>query len=165
MHWYLLHTKPKQEKRALLNLQQQGYECYFPVLPAEKMIKGKITLDQEPLFPRYLFIRLSTEQGALSWAPIRSTKGVHRLVSFGTQAAKVDDALVAFLKEKEIDISKETRRLFEKGDKVLITQGAFAGLEGVYQMNNGDERVMVLIEFMSKPVVMGLSLNACKKIA
>ena len=32
MHWYVIHTKSQQEQRALLNLEQQGYECYLPLL-------------------------------------------------------------------------------------------------------------------------------------
>ena len=37
MHWYLIYTKPRQEKVALQNLEQQGYQCYLPLLPKEKL--------------------------------------------------------------------------------------------------------------------------------
>ena len=30
-HWYLIHTKPRQESVALENLERQGYQCYLPV--------------------------------------------------------------------------------------------------------------------------------------
>ena len=88
MHWYLVQTKPRQEQCALDNLQRQGYECYLPTLRAEKIRQGAVAVVAEPLFPRYLFIRLSQENSAPSWAPIRSTKGVTRLVSFGVEPAK-----------------------------------------------------------------------------
>ena len=26
-HWYAVHSKPRQEQRALANLAQQGYDC------------------------------------------------------------------------------------------------------------------------------------------
>lgn len=58
MHWYVIHTKPRQEKRALLNLEQQGYECYLPMITVEKLRKGVLSVVEEPLFARYLFIRL-----------------------------------------------------------------------------------------------------------
>ena len=95
MNWYLIYTKPRQERCALDNLQWQGYECYFPTMPAEKLRFGKLGVVDQALFPRYLFIRLGQGPAAQSWAPIRSTKGVSRLVSFGTIPAKVDDALIA----------------------------------------------------------------------
>ncbi|MDP3335894.1 MAG: transcription termination/antitermination NusG family protein, partial [Rhodoferax sp.] len=30
MNWYLIHTKPRLEKCALENLQNQGYTCFLP---------------------------------------------------------------------------------------------------------------------------------------
>lgn len=59
MHWYLVHTKPKQEKCAFQNLQQQGYRCYLPMLPVEKLHLGNLTVVDEPLFPRYLLFNWS----------------------------------------------------------------------------------------------------------
>ena len=35
MHWYVVHTKPRQEQRALVNLMQQGYECYLPLVETD----------------------------------------------------------------------------------------------------------------------------------
>ena len=56
--WYLVPTKPRQEKTALINLELQGYECYLPMLSAEKLRQRVLSVIDEPLFPRYLFIRL-----------------------------------------------------------------------------------------------------------
>jgi transcriptional antiterminator RfaH len=45
-----------------------------------------------------------------------------------------------------------------------MTKAPFAGVEGIYQMTNADQRVMVLIEFMSKTVRVRLPLSALKKV-
>ncbi|MCG9029715.1 hypothetical protein LH433_10220 [Laribacter hongkongensis] len=58
MHWCLVHAKPRQETCALENLQRQGFQCYLPTLPSEKLRQGVLAVADEPLFPRYLFIRL-----------------------------------------------------------------------------------------------------------
>ncbi len=165
MNWYLVHTKPRQEKCALDNLQWQGYECYFPVMPAEKLRLGKISTVQQPLFPRYLFIRLGQGPSAQSWTPIRSTKGVSRLVTFGNTPAKVDDALIALLRSHEESAQAEPGRLFKTGERVRITSGAFTDIEGIYQMMDGDQRVMVLIELMSKSVKISVAPSALQKLA
>lgn len=89
MHWYLIHTKPKQEKCALDNLLRQRFQCYLPTPPSEKLRQGVLTVVNEPPFPRYLFIRLGLSDSALSWSQIRSAKGVSRLLSFGLEPAKV----------------------------------------------------------------------------
>ena len=152
MHWYLVHTKPRQEQCALQNLEQQGYQCYLPTLLAERLRQGSLTVRDEPLFPRYLFIRLGQGQTAQSWAPIRSTKGVSRLVSFGVEPAKVDDRLIEILRAQEASAQAEPERLFKHGERVRLTEGAFAGIEGIYQMADSERRVMVLVELLSKQV-------------
>ena len=152
MHWYLVHTKPRQEKCALENLHRQGYQCYLPTHLSEKLHRGVIVIADGPLFPRYLFIRLGQGDSAKSWSPIRSTKGVSRLVSFGIEPARVDDALIELLRTQEASVQTEPERLFKPGERVRLTEVPFAGIEGIYQMADGEGRVMVLIEILSKPV-------------
>lgn len=163
MNWYLIHTKPRQERIALQNLEAQGYVCYLPVLPTERLRQGSLTVANEPLFPRYLFIQLEQGESAKSWSPIRSTKGVSRLVSFGTEPAKVDDRLIALLKSRETSDRDQPLRLFARGDRVRVVDGVFAGIEGIYQMAEAENRAMVLIELMSKPVTLSMAPVSLRK--
>ena len=165
MHWYLIHTKPRQEKCALQNLEQQGYACYLPLLPAEKLRHGNLTVADGPLFPRYLFIQLGLSDSAKSWSPIRSTKGVSRLVCFGVEPAKVDDRLVALLRFQEAGVREQPRRLFTPGERVQLTEGAFAGIEGIYHMADGESRVMVLIELLGKQAPLSVPPASLRKAA
>ena len=165
MHWFLIYTKPRQEKCALQNLEQQGYQCYLPILPKEKLRQGALALSDEPLFPRYLFINLAQDFMAKSWSPIRSTKGVSRLVRFGAEPARIDDALVDLLRAHEANALAKPERLFNPGERVQLTEGPFAGIEGIYQMADGDRRVMVLIELMSKKVLMPVDIGVLRSIA
>lgn len=145
------------------NLERQGYQCYLPVLPSEKLRQGLLAVLNEPLFPRYLFIRLGQEDSAKSWVPIRSTKGVSRLVCFGVEPAKVNDELIEALREREASMQVEPRRLLTSGERVRLTGGAFSGIEGVFQVTDGERRVMVLIEIMSKPVVISVPFAGLRK--
>lgn len=156
MDWYLIHTKPKQEQRALQNLQNQGYECFLPWLSIEKVRRGVLKTVPEPLFPRYLFVRLEAGLSGQSWGPIRSTLGVSRLVSFGNQPARISDELVDAMRQRALAQASQTQPLFEPGQRLQVTSGAFAGLEVIYQMTDGDSRVMVLIEILSKPTRLSL---------
>ena len=165
MHWYLVHTKPRQEKRALQNLEQQGYECYLPTMPVERLRHDHLDITREPLFPRYLFIRLSMDNSAKSWGPIRSTLGVNRIVSFGSEPARINNNLINLLKLQETTLHDEPKRLFSPGDRVQLTAGAFAGIEGIYQMADGEQRVMVLIELLSKPVAIPAHPATLRKVS
>lgn len=134
-------------------------------MPTEKLRLGKISIVEQPLFPRYLFIRLGQGPSAQSWAPIRSTKGVSRLVTFGNTPAKVDDALIVLLRGHEESVQTVPYRLFKSGEWVRIISGAFRDIEGIYQMTDGDRRVMVLIELMSKAVKISVAPSVLQKLA
>jgi transcriptional antiterminator RfaH len=162
-HWYLIHTKIRREQCALQNLERQGFECYLPQIQSEKLRRGKLAVHAEPLFPRYLFVRLGQGLAAQkSWAPIRSTTGVSRLVAFGNVPAEIDDGLVDLIRA-QTGGADAVRRQFEPGQPIFITQGPFAGLEAVYQMSDGESRVMVLLNILSKNVKMSLAPNSIHK--
>ena len=164
MHWYLVHSKPRQERLALENLERQGYQCYLPVIPTEKIRRSLLTLTDEALFPRYLFIRLGNDVSAKGWGPIRYTTGVSRLVSFGAVPARIEDAMIAQLQTSESRFKERPARLFKVGDRVRISDGPFAGIEGVFQIAEGEKRVMVLRELMSKPLSVGLAPSMIRKV-
>ncbi len=163
MHWYVVYTKPRQEQRALLNLEQQGYECFLPMINIEKLRRAKLSLVEEPLFPRYLFIRLDVSQSGKSWGPIRSSQGVSHLVRFGTEHAKVDERLIQILQTQKEALNNQPQRLHEPGERLLVTEGPFAGLEAIYQMSDGENRAMVLIELLSRPAQLLISLTSLRK--
>ncbi|MBS3951537.1 MAG: transcription/translation regulatory transformer protein RfaH [Methylomicrobium sp.] len=161
MTWHVIHTKPRQESRALENLARQGFRCYLPTFKAERIRRGKIYIGIEPLFPRYLFIY---SDNALNWNAIRSTKGVQALVSFGGEIAKVDDQLVDVLQNVENNFkSGEPDKLFNQGEKVQILSGPFSGMEAVYQMSDGESRALVLMEFLGKPTKAKFDIVHLKK--
>lgn len=162
-NWYLIHTKIRQERMALDNLERQGFECFLPLIRAEKLRRGALQVVQEPLFPRYLFIRLGTGLESQSWAPIRSTTGVSRLVSFGQVPAKIDDVLVGELRAQS-EASEVVFRHFEPGEQVVVTDGPFVGVEAIYQMPDAEGRVMVLLNILSKQVKLSVQAGSLRKV-
>lgn len=162
MSWYVVHTKPRQESRALLNLERQGYECFLPHITKKKLGRSSLELITEPLFARYLFISLDTDLSSKSWAPIRSTLGVSKLVTFGSEPAQVHSLLIEQLKDHETNLSRQPQSPFQEGDRVTIRGGAFAGLEAIYQIDDGVARAMVLIELLHRPIRVALPITNLK---
>ncbi len=48
------------------DVHRQGYQCYLPTISSEKLRQGLLNVSDEPLFPRYLFIRLGQGDPAKS---------------------------------------------------------------------------------------------------
>jgi transcriptional antiterminator RfaH len=159
--WYLVHTKPRQEEIALANLERQGYTCYLPQMRIERIRRRKAEVATEPMFPRYLFIRLDNSDQGKSWSPIRSTLGVSQLVHFGARAAKVDDTLVDLLHKRQRALPTEA--MFQSGDSVVITDGPFAGIEAIYQTADAERRAFILLEILAKPVSMHIDAGRLRK--
>ena len=139
-NWYLIKTKPRQEKKAKQNLENQGYVAFFPI--------AKINDRLVALFPSYLFVQLNEK--TQNFSPIYSTKGVSYFVKFGLNFAKVPTSVIKFIKtnqhittEKFINLNK-----FKSGDKVQISDGAFKNYMAIFKCYKSDERVILLMNLL-----------------
>lgn len=152
-HWYLLTSKPHKDELAQENLVKQEYEVYRPLAKRLRKQRGKMVQVTESLFPRYMFIHLDDGLED-NWAPIRSTLGVSGIVRFGITnlPTPVPDKLITTLKEQEDILGERAIDLdrFHQGDKVIITDGPFCGLEAVFQQYDGENRAIILIKLLQQ---------------
>ena len=159
MKWYVIHTRPRQEERALENLTRQGYKAWMPWLEVEKLRGGRITKVIEPMFSRYLFIQL--DQVTTNWGPIRSTLGVSKLVTFGNQAASISDEFVEMLQRTPLQDSKH---ILKQGDEVEIMQGPLKGVKGIFDQQDGELRAMILIELINQSHKVQVSMQELRPL-
>ena len=148
--WFVVQTKPKQENKAELNLERQGYETYCPRVVQPRRYRGRWRKIVEPLFPRYLFAKL--EQGQDDFAPIRFTLGVTSMVRFGGIPKALSSNLVDQLRrlENENQGFSMNRPQWQLGDSIEIVEGAFAGFKGLFHAESGAERVVVLLKLLGR---------------
>ena len=147
--WYLLQCKPREVFRAQGHLANQGYDAFLPTLRREAIRRGRREVVVEPLFPHYLFVHLSDL--ADNWAPIRSTRGVTRLVRFGELPLAVPESVITALQAREAALAEHKEpesMLFAPGQLVMIHAGPLAGLEAVVAARDGDERVILLLKLL-----------------
>jgi len=150
-NWYAVCCKPRQEAVAEENLLRQGFRVYLPRIRIRQRRRGQWIDAVEVLFPRYLFIRIDPRRR--STAPVRSTRGVVGLVRFGGQPAVVPDAVMNALRQREDAASglhEDKRPLFSAGEPIKLVDGPLAGMEGVFTQQDGDKRVIVLLELLGK---------------
>lgn len=167
MKWHVIHTKVREEFRALENLHAQGFDVFLPTCQVQKKLQGKIKLVTEPLFSRYLFIRLSDVSS--NWFPIRSTRGVSQLLRFGnlTNPVEIPETIVEYLKQR---CTKEEplHELFKHGEMVEITQGPFKGFIGFFEklqsLPDGLSRAILLVEILGSVHKLQIQLPQFKKL-
>ncbi|MNZ59762.1 Transcription antitermination protein RfaH [compost metagenome] len=152
--WYLAQCKPRQDRRALEHLERQGYSCLLFEQQVERLTKGKLVYSNEPMFPGYLFIHLDRVED--NWLPIRSTRGVSHIVSFGNQAIPVPTEVIDRLQTGE---STNPAPVFEKGDKVVINEEGLQNLEAIFVARDGEERVLLLLNILQRQTVVSVPLK------
>ncbi len=149
--WYAVCCKPRQESVAEENLLRQGFRVYLPRIRIRQRQRGKWVDAVEVLFPRYIFIRVDPQRR--STATVRSTRGVTGLVRFGGQPAIVPDCVMDALMQREDAASgmhQDDRPAFNAGEAIKLVDGPLAGMEGVFTEQDGDKRVIVLLELLGK---------------
>ena len=130
---------------------RQNFQIYLPRIRIRRHRRGKWIDAIEVLFPRYLFIRIDPLQRNM--APVRSTRGVVGLVRFGGQPAVVPDEVIDALmqcRDPASGLHHESRTPFCAGDRIKLVDGPFAGMEAVFAEQDGEKRVIVLLELLGK---------------
>lgn len=149
--WYLVYSKPRKETVAEDNLKRQGYETYLPLIRLNRRRRGRWGMASEPLFPRYLFVRLMP--GTDNMSPIRNTIGVSGLVRFNEEPAVVKDQIVESLKhmvDSNTGLHYRRRPVFVRGDSVVVDEGPLAGVEAIFLAESGEERVVILFSMLGR---------------
>ncbi len=166
--WYVVHTKPRQERTAAEQLQRQDFDVYLPLFkvfrePGRRRASATprsgpfapasdpALIAHEPMFPRYLFLRPSRATQSLS--VVRSTVGVSRLVMFGHQPATLADGAVQAIRRAEG--LRETADLadigpYRPGMAVRLLDPALAGVQALVQAVSAD-RVTLLLDILGRP--------------
>jgi transcriptional antiterminator RfaH len=143
--WFAINTKPRNEDRAAHNIAQGGYEVLSPKLEIRKYRDGRFFPFVEPMFPGYIFVRFDPIE---DFHNIKYARGVKTIVHFGERIAALDDAVVHFIRARLNEgVAKVERKPLRRGEKILIKDGPFKGLSGVFERElDGKERVAILLE-------------------
>jgi transcriptional antiterminator RfaH len=159
MTWYALQHKPAQGDRALTHLQNQDIACFYPKITVEKIKAGKRTKKLEPLFPGYLFVNL--EQTDPMWSKLRSTRGVLRIVSFANTPAAISDDVIQHIRDSLDSVAEQGG--IKPGQSVQLSEGPFEGINAIFQAYDGEERAIVLINFMQMQQRVKVPVSAIRK--
>jgi len=149
--WYVVHTQPQAEARALWHLENQGFRCFLPRVVALKRHARQVKPALVPLFPRYLFIRFDLDTAR--WRAINGTRGVVSLLTNGSHALPVPQGVVESLLTKcdgRGAAPLTAMGVFTEGLKVRVKSGAFRGQTGQIAeiLAPGGDRVRVLLTLL-----------------
>lgn len=150
VNWYVMQSKPNREEALYGELLVRDVDVFFPrirvnpVNPRAKKIKA--------YFPGYLFVHVDLEKVGLSF--LQYMPFARGMVTFDREPAVVPESLIQAIRQRVESVNQSGGEGFnelEKGVRVYIHDGPFAGYEALFDMRlPGSERVRVLIELLSK---------------
>jgi len=157
-YWFVVNTKPRNEDRAAANLADGGIEVLAPKLKLKKYKNGRLVDVIEQMFPNYIFVKFHPVD---EFRLVKYTRGVKTIVHFGNKIIPLQDEVIEFIKSRLVDgIATLQKPKFKKGEKVLIKDGPFKGLSGIFEKEmEGKERVMILLDSVQFAASMEIDLD------
>jgi transcriptional antiterminator RfaH len=150
--WFVAHTQPQAEMRAVLNLERQGFATYLPRYLKRRRHARKVETVPMPVFPRYVFVSIDLAQQR--WLSIRSTVGVSRLVGHGDSPLSVPNGVVEAMMRRhdEAGYLRLAASGLNVGDKVRVLGGAFEETLGLFEGITDEQRVTILLDMLGRKV-------------
>lgn len=139
---------------ALEQLDNQGYLTYAPMSPVRRKL-GRVRVagtgrEMEYMFPRYIFVRPGHAGQSIS--PVRSTRGICTLVSFGEGPVAVRPEIMEQVRTAE-RLAKELNPLgiepVPLGTRVRLADERLQALEGLVTAVAG-ERITILLSILGR---------------
>ncbi|MEA1933820.1 MAG: transcriptional activator RfaH [Thermodesulfobacteriota bacterium] len=160
--WFVIRTKSRQENLAKEHYSRQGFSVYLPVIKKTVRHARRVSNTVRPFFPGYLFLHLAPNER--DWTAISSTIGSIGPVHFGDNYPPVPTSIISNLKTLEDDKGHianlmEYSRL-QKGAKIRIMHGELEGLDGIYVELRGEDRAMILLDFLQRRVTATVPLTS-----
>ena len=149
--WVAIYTNSRAEKRVAQTLDEKGYENYLPLIQRRHRWSDRYKMVDEPLFRSYVFAKIKSTDVV----PVRNIDGVCFIVAFGDGIVTIPEAqidAVRRLVDSKQELFVQEISAMKKGAKVKITDGAFAGMEGILVSRGKEGNFAVRID------AIGLSL-------
>ena len=103
---------------------------------------------------------MELDEGIDNFSPIRSTIGVLGLVRFGARPAIMPQQAINAIRQQEQRASDQCKNQpnWKSGDRVEIINGPFVGFNGIFEKENDEERVIILLEMLGRKNNVAVSL-------
>jgi len=141
--WFVLHTRPRQEKSLARHLHAAAVPYYLPAIPRRRRFSTRVLTAHMPLFPGYLFLLADREerQSALSSNRVAHAIEVHDQARLWDDLQQIHRLLGA-----GVPVATESR--IAPGTPVEITTGPLAGLCGTVVRTASGRRFVVRVDFI-----------------
>lgn len=157
LNWYVVNTKPKKEFQVESFFSRFGFTVYNPKYAENSIIKA--------FFPGYVFLRFRYPS---QHRQVIYTRGVKKVIGNREGPIPLEPEIIDCLKAREKNGLIEFMKYGEEpgpGDEIMVMEGPLKGLKGIfYRELSDDERVMILLNYVSYQGSLMIEKNKIKKL-
>jgi len=148
--WYAVYTRSHHEKRIKQQLDDKSLESFLPLYEAVHRWKDRRALVSLPLFPGYLFVRISLPEHRLL---VVAVPGVVTLVGRSGCPTPIEDHEIEALRICSVQgQSMMPHPYLTVGRRVRVHNGPLADMEGILVRRKGKSRLILSVKLIARAV-------------
>lgn len=169
--WYVLHTyagyedavaEALRQRIDTMNMQDKIFEVVVPKETEIEIRKGEPVEIEKRMFPGYVLVNMIVTDD--SWYVVRNTPNVTGFIGSGTIPVPVGEEEIKHMR-KRMGVSEPKYKVdFSLKDTVVITEGPFAGYEGlISEIDESKGKLKVLVSIFGRETPVELEFHQVKK--
>ena len=151
--WHVLWTRSNAEQIVHDQLTSNGFELLLPKIHVWTRRNGLRHPSHVPMFPGYLFLHHCMDK--VKYAEVLKTRGLVKLLgeSWDRLAVVPDREIEAIHKVHSSRLAARPHVYLRDGERVRITQGLLAGVEGILVRSKTNKGLVVIsIDMLQRSV-------------
>ena len=158
--WFVLHVKPRTEKKTAVFLRRYGCFFHLPVYVKVTKVQRRKVRRELPLFPGYVFTRLSAEDRL----KMLGTNLIVRVIYVPQPREMIHQLRQIAHAARGLPEMRPMRRMFRAGDFVRVKYGPLRGTEGYVKREGAHATLCLNVEILGASVEMSVSPSDIEKV-
>ena len=156
--WYVLHVKPRTEKKVFSYLEMLRVFRYLPLVKKVTKVQRRKVTRFLPLFPGYVFTRL----GPAERLTMMKTQLLVRLIDVQNPRRMIHQLRqIAHAGRLACDLRPTVN--FAVGEHVRMTSGPFRGIDGYVQRKGAHTTLVLELEILGRAVEVSVDSGDVEK--
>ena len=157
--WYVLHVKPRAEKKVNDFLAALRVFHYLPLLRKETRVQRRKVVRFLPVFPGYVFTRLSQEERT----QVFGTRNIVRTISVA-QPRRMIHQLRQVEHARRLPVDLRLVESFSEGEYVKVVSGPLCGLEGHVRRVGNSATIVLSVDILGRAIEAAVDLRDVKHL-
>jgi transcription antitermination factor NusG len=147
--WFAVYTATHHEKRVRDHLSRRQVEAFLPLYQAPRRWKKSAPATLElPLFPNYIFVRISVEDRV----SVLGTPGIFSFVGSKQNAWELPEREIEALRQGIRERHAEPHEYLVVGQRARVKNGVLAGLEGVIVRRKNNLQIVLSLDNIMRSI-------------